>query len=294
MRRMRITDSSRPVVGVHLVVPAVRAPEVARAAEEVGADSVWVSDHLVWVDGAGQYPYSEDGTPPVPSQTPFFDPWVLLASVAAATTTIQLGTYVYVLPLRPALVTARAVATLDTLSGGRVILGAGIGWMREEFEAAGEGFDDRAQRAEEIVALLRRAWADPQVAFEGSTVRVPPVRMEPKPPQGGRLPVHFGGETSAALRRAAVLGDGWLGMPHTPATAAERVHRLRALRRASGRSEDIEISVGAPWPLTAADLGAYAAAGVDRVIVRPWERGRDWAAGIEQLGEVLATHQLRG
>src|SRR5581483_8243241 len=146
------------------------------------------------------YPYRTDGGAPVPSDVLLYDPWVLLGAVATVTTRIKLGTCVYVLPLRDPLVTARAVATLDVMSRGRAVLGAGLGWMREEFDAVGIDFRSRGERCDEIVAVLRSLWSEELTSASGRHVNFEPLHMNPKPPQGAGLPIVFGGESQAALR----------------------------------------------------------------------------------------------
>jgi len=277
-------------VGLPLTVDPPDIPELARRAESLGVESLWIFEHLIWpVEFHHRYPYTDSGVPPVPSRVPTHDAWVLLASVAAVTSTVRLGSSVYILPLRDPLVTARAVATLDVVSGGRAILGAGVGWMAEEFEIEGIDFASRGRRTDEIVAVLRSLWHDEVTEYHGEHVDLPPVYFEPKPPQGAGLPIVFGGESPPALRRAARLGDGWIGMRHTPESARERVDRLTALRADAGRSDlPFEVTIGASWPLTADDLAAFREAGVDRVSVRPWGRGVSWQEGLDVLAPLLA------
>jgi probable F420-dependent oxidoreductase len=263
-----------------------------RPLEAAGCDSVWIPEHLVWpVSIASPYPYTPDRRPPVASDVPTYDPWVLLAWIAAHTDQIKLGTSVYILPLRDPHVTARAVATLDLVSGGRVILGAGVGWMAEEFAVVGQRFSDRGARAGEIAGILRALWSDGPAAHDGRHYRFDPVHFEPKPPQGDRLPLIFGGETPAALRRATRHGDGWIGLRHTPATARAAVETLRELRRAGPRAgEPFEITVGVPHDVDLRALAGYEQAGVDRVCLRPWRTGEDPVEPLEALGRLIERH----
>jgi len=236
----RTRPYDRPQVGIWLaVVQPDNLIGFAQAAEAAGCDSLWVPEHLIWPQElTSSYPYRVDGGPPVPSDVLLYDPWVLLAATATATTRIKLGTCVYVLPLRDPLVTARAVATLDVVSGGRAILGAGLGWMREEFDAVGIDFKSRGERCDEIVPALRSLWSDELTSAEGKHINFPPLYFNPKPPQGASLPIVFGGESNAALRRAARLGDGWLGTwhdvrvhPRGHPAAGGAARRARASRR---------------------------------------------------------------
>jgi probable F420-dependent oxidoreductase len=277
-------------IGVPLTVDPRDVPDLARRAEDAGAESLWIFEHLIWpVEYRHQYPYTEDGLPPVPSRVPTYDAWVYLASVAAVTDRVRLGTSVYILPLRDPLVTGRAVATLDVVSNGRAILGAGVGWLAEEFEIEGIDFASRGRRTDEIVEVLRSLWSDDVTEYHGEHIDLPPVYFEPKPPQGRALPILFGGESAVALRRAARLGDGWIGMRHTPESARARADQLAGLRATAGRGDDpFEVTIGASWPLDAERLEAFRDAGVNRVSVRPWRRGQDWREGIDELGELLA------
>jgi len=254
--------------------------QIARRAEAAGCDSVWISDHLVWpVEVHSLYPYSPTGSAPLPPGTPFFDPWVLLAGIAAATTSIRLATGVYILPLRQHLVTARAVASLDCLSLGRVIFGVGIGWMEEEFVAADSEYRTRASRTDEIIDALRVLWGPGPASRQGQEVSFSALYTDPTPPQGADLPIYIGGESPAALRRAARVGDGWLSMRHTPASAAASIASLGELRREAGRQDrPFNVTLQAPWPCGPEIVGAFTDAGVDRLVCYPWEgAGEHWA-----------------
>lgn len=215
-------------------------PEVARAAEENGFDSVWMPEHLVLpVDIPPTYPYSDSGFPPIVSETPLYDVWVVLGAVASATSTIRLATNVYVLPLRHPFITARSVVTLDRISGGRVTLGIGVGWLEEEFEAAGASFHDRGERTNEIVTLLRRLWTEDVIESTTGFYRFPPVRFEPKPLQKPCIPIVVGGHSRAALRRAGRLGDGWVSAGGADfETLAQMISVVNDARRDAGRADE--------------------------------------------------------
>jgi probable F420-dependent oxidoreductase len=186
-------------------------PDVAALAEQYGFDSVWVPEHLVFpVDIPPAYLYSRDGFPPMRSDSPAYDPFILLATVAARTTTIRLGTNVFILPLRHPIAVARSVVTLDRVSGGRVNFGIGMGWMEEEFEVVGQDFASRGRRADEMIPLLRRLWSEDVIEHDGEQFRFQPVTFEPKPLQKSGIPIYVGGTSQAALRRAGRLGDGWM------------------------------------------------------------------------------------
>lgn len=186
-------------------------PAIAVAAEENGFESVFIPEHLVMpAELPPSYPYSDSGYSVMSTSTPLYDPWVVLASVTAVTKTIRLATNVYVVPLRHPFVTARSVITLDRLSGGRVTLGAGVGWLKEEFEAAGVPFHERGKLMDEIVPLLRRLWTDDVIEHHGKYFDFGPVKFEPKPLQKPCIPIELGGHSEAALKRAGRIGDGWM------------------------------------------------------------------------------------
>ena len=281
------------MAGLKIGVPLFRLrPEsmasVAQRAETLGFESVWNPEHLVLpLRFASPYPYAADGVPPIRPESPLLDPLICLTHIAAVTRTIRLGTNIYLLPLRHPLATARAAMTLDVLSGGRLLFGIGVGWLAEEFVAAGVDFASRGARTREYVRALRALWTEPEPEFHGRYVSFGPLRFEPKPVQKPHPPLIFGGETEAALKRAAALGDGWYGVGHTPASAAPQVKRLGALRVAAGRNQvPFEVTVShAGTTLTREDIGRYVAMGVGRVVVLPWSRGREAEAGLARLAE---------
>ncbi len=261
--------------------------EVAVAADGLGFESVWLPEHLVFpVRIEGQLVPGEEH-PPVPPTVPIFEPCSYLSYIAARTTAIRLGTFVYLLGIRHPFVGARGFATLDVVSGGRAICGVGAGWLTPEWEAVGIDPRTRGARLDEAIAVCRRLWTEPEIAHDGPHFPFEPVAFEPKPVQPGGVPIHVGGESGRALRRAAELGDGWLGMQHTPASAAERVATLRSLAGAAGRDPGaVEVTV--MGEVTGpADVEAYAAAGVDRLIVTPWRRSREAVGALEALAGAL-------
>lgn len=282
-------------IGVWLVMAPDELVDFARKAEAIGCESLWVPEHLVWpATISSPYPYSGNGAPPVTAAVPLYDPWVLLSAAASVTRTIRLGTCVYVLPLRHPLVTARAVATLDLVSGGRAILGSGLGWMAEEFAAVGVEFRTRGSRCDEIVPLLRALWSEDVVEHRGRHFTIPPVHFEPKPPQGASLPIVFGGVSEAALARAARLGDGWLGLWHDPEALLGHIARLHELLAAAGREPaGFEITVMVdPSRAEPEHLRRLGDLGVDRALVgspRLW--AHEWPAVLDRLGPVIQTQR---
>jgi probable F420-dependent oxidoreductase len=276
-------------IGVPLFMlrPQQMAP-VAQRAEQLGFESVWVAEHLVFpTQIRSRYPYSAAGVPPINPATPLLDPLLVLMQVAARTERIRLGTNVYILPLRHPLAVARMAVTLDVLSNGRLTFGVGLGWLAEEFDAVGVDFASRGARTRESVRAIRALWTEAEPSFQGRYVTFGPVKFEPKPVQQPHPPIVFGGESAAALRRAAALGDGWYGVGHTPESARGQVARLRAQLGEAGRaavSFEITVSHGGP-ELTADDVARYADAGVHRVVSLPWRRAREADEGLARLAE---------
>lgn len=263
---------------------------VVRHAEACGFSSVWLADHLLTpLDFAPDYPYNPTGRPSYSSDTPLVDILVLAGHLAAVTSTIRIGTGVYILPLRSPFVTARAVATVQDLSDGRFLFGVGTGWMREEFDAVGERFDGRGARTEEIVEILRLLWTGNPVRYDGRDYRFEPVRLAPRPVR--RIPLLFGGTTDVALDRAARLGDGWFA-PKLPLADALAVGgRLRALREKAGRADqDFQDWYRLDGPLAADTIERHRAAGVDRLVLSASAAGRreGASAGAASTDGILA------
>jgi len=182
------------------------------------------------------YPYAPDGRPDFGPSTPFPDPWVAIASLAAVTERLRFATLVSILPLHHPLAVAKAVATASRLAGGRVALGVGAGWMKEEFEVFGVDFATRGRRFDEAIAVLRAVWTGETVAFHGEHFDFPPLRVCPAP--AAAVPIWIGGASPAALRRAARLGDGWVGAGNTPDDAVALLDRIRELRVAVDRGDE--------------------------------------------------------
>jgi probable F420-dependent oxidoreductase len=245
--------------------------EAAEAADRLGFESLWLPEHLVLPIAMAGSPFAGAEHPPVPPTTQLFDPASLLSFVAARAARVRLGTYVYLLGLRHPLITARTFATLDWLSGGRAVIGAGAGWLRSEWEALGIDPSTRGARLDEAIGVCRRLWTEPTVAHDGEYFPFDEVAFEPKPVQQP-IPILVGGESAVALRRAGRLGDGWIGMGGTPDTAAAAVATIRAHRVDVGRQDaPFQVTLGGACT-SEDDVAAWEAAGVDRLIVSPWQR----------------------
>ena len=267
-------------------------PDVVQAAEELGFESVWISDHLVLPTALDQEAYP-DGKLPINPTTPIFDVMVHLAAFASTTSRLRLGTYVYQAALRHPFVVARAVATLDIVSAGRFEFGVGTGWSRAEWQAAGVPWSGRGARLDETLDVLRGLWTQPKFSHEGQNYSFPMVAFEPKPVQRPGPPVLVGGESDAALRRAVRRGDGWIGMHHTPESAQEPLARLRTELERAGRNTPVTTTVAAHPGV--ADMAGWEMSGVDRVIVAPWQRWRDALDGMARFAdEHLTQHSSPG
>ena len=267
----------------------VLAAEFARAAEAAGFESLWTVEHVVVPAGyQSSYPYDPSGRMPGKDDSPVPDPLVWLAYVAAATSTIKLGTGVLILPQRNPVVLAKELATLDVLSAGRALLGIGVGWLEEEFEAVGVPFAGRAARTDEAVAALRVLWSEERATFAGRFSNFRDCIVRPQP-VGGTIPVHVGGHSDAAARRAGRLGDGFF-----PAIGDH--DRLRHLfgvvhRAAEGAGRDpsaIELTTGgkgAIGPGALDEVAALAAMGVERVVLPGFLFWKEPAEAFARYGE---------
>ena len=210
---------------------------VAAAADTAGFATFWSGEHVVMVDeSASRYPYSDDGRIAVPAAADWIDPLIGLSFAAAATSTIRIATGVLLLPEHNPVLVAKQAATLDALSGGRLTLGVGVGWSREEFDALGVPFERRGARTKEYLEAIRTLWRDDVASFDGEFVHFDAVRVNPKPVRDRRIPIVVGGNSDAALRRVATWGDGWYGfnLPDVDAVA-DRVGFLRSLCAEHGR-----------------------------------------------------------
>ena len=271
------------------------APSLIRAvvanAERLNFSTVWAPEHVVLLDRyTSHYPYStgSNGEFLAPTDIAINYPFPTLSYAAACTSRIRLATGICLVPEHNPLVLAKTVATVDYLSGGRVILGVGIGWLAEEFQALGIPFERRANRTREYIEAMRRLWRDDHSSYRGEFVRFEDVRSYPKPVQG-KLPVWFGGESGPALRRVADYGDGWFGLNVSPEEAATKIRRIEQLLHENGRHRsDVELAVS-PYvrPITIDDLKRYRDAGADEVELVFLDVPQDERGIVQQL-ETLA------
>lgn len=258
-------------------------------AEEVGIESVWLPEHLVFTSAMSRSPYPGETHPPVPPHTPIFDAFAYLAYLAGRTERVRLGTHVYNIGLRHPFVSARAVQTLDIVSGGRAIFGVGASWLEQEWIAAQLDFATRGRRVDECIDVCRRLWTEPEVTHHGEFFSFEGAVFEPKCVQQPHPPILVGGESGAALRRAARRGDGWIGMGHTFESAAPQIQRLRELLAAEGRSESgFEFCLGGPCD-TVDDARRWEDLGVTRLVHSPWRRSREAVDATRRFADEVLT-----
>lgn len=241
---------------------------VAAAAERSGFSTLWVGEHVVMVDEPeSPYPYSDDGLIAVEADADWLDPLIALSFAAAATNRIELATGVLLLPEHNPVITAKAAASLDRMTGGRLSLGVGVGWSREEYDALGVPFEERSRRMVEYVAAMRALWRDDVASYSGEFVSFDRVRVNPKPHRRS-VPIVLGGNSDAALRRVAEWGDGWYGFNLADVEeAAYLASKLRAMCREVGRDpSDLRLAVALQDP-TPADAMRMSDAGIDELVL---------------------------
>ncbi len=263
----------------------------ARDMERLGYESLWASDHIVIPHTIrSRYPYSDTGQFPLAADATFLEPLTALAMVAGVTERVKLGTTVLVLPHRHPVLAAKMLATLDHLSGGRVILGAGVGWMREEIELLGAPFDARGAWSDEAIRIMRACWRDERTRFHGRFFSFDDIGCFPKPMRGD-IPIWMGGHSKPALRRIVALADGWHAAFPTAAGLESGLAELRAeCARQKRRFEELAITLraglairtsaggpdrkalqGTPEEIVA-DLKAFKALGVSHVLMEASHR----------------------
>jgi probable F420-dependent oxidoreductase len=268
---------------------------MAQAAERAGAASLWVSDHLLMIDApTSRYPYSPDGRQTWSNEIDYLEALTCCAYMAAVTRDCRIGTAVLVLPQRNVLELAKVLASIDRLSGGRFVLGVGVGWHSAEMQALGYDFGDRGRRLDEMLEVLSDCWTGRPAAYSGELVEVPAnVVLHPRPVQPEGPPVLVGGMSDAALRRAGRRGAGWIALASAESFDAdvlrERWLALERLRRENGRSGPCQTALKLhAAPALAGSLPELADRarhiGFDEVIIEP-----PWELGIEAAEETIAA-----
>lgn len=267
--------------------------ELCRRAEAAGFESVWGGEHVILPDAIhSRYPYTEDGKIPAEPDTPIPDPLMWLAFAAAAAPTLRLGTCILIVPQRNPLILAKELATLDQLSGGRVELGLGVGWLEEEFDALGVPWARRGARNDEYIAAMRALWSGPHAEFHGEFVNFEPATCSPRP-VNGNIPVLVGGDTDAALRRAVRIADGYFPGEGDHERLDALLGRLRDTAEKAGRdpaSIEINAMFGAQMADPLAGLEQMRSVGVDRIMVPAFFfAGPDGLDRLSEFGEKVIS-----
>ena len=232
----------------------------ARKADQLGFHSIWLYDHITFP----ATPPESYGKLPFTPETAFLDPLIMLAAIASETQRIRLGTGVLLLALRHPLHVAKSVSTLDVISGGRVILGVGLGWLAEEFQAMEIPFKERAGRVRESVEILRKIWTNGKLHYDGRYYRFPETTSYPLPLQAGGPPIWFGAAAEAALKRSAELGDGWLGVSSSLEIAGKKIKKVAEFARQAGKSNFV-VAVGASPEITREEVDQLREMGANHI-----------------------------
>jgi len=253
-----------------VAIDGTTALDICRTAEAAGFESIWGGEHVILPTTIeSKYPYTADGKIPAEPDTPIPDPLIWLAFAAAAAPTLRLGTCILIVPQRNPLVLAKELATLDQLSGGRVELGIGVGWLKEEFDALGVPWERRGARNDEYIAAMRALWAGPHAEFHGEFVDFAPVTCSPRPVQSS-IPILVGGDTEAAIQRAVRIADGYFPGEGDAGRLGELIGRVRTAADKAGR-DPLSIEINAMFGFQMADPVAgveqLAAIGVGRVMI---------------------------
>ena len=279
-------------VGVFFMLSGATPPaliaEAARAIEERGFHTIWLPEHVVLFDRyESRYPYAEDGKLGGLYQG-MIEPWTGLSFIAAHTKTIRLGTSICLVPQRNPIYTAKQVADVDYLSGGRVNFGVGVGWLREEFDALQVPWPQRGKRTSDYIKVMKALWTQEVSSYEGEFYSLPPCRQDPKPVQSPHPPIFFGGESEAALRRIAELGQGWLGAGLTPEEVPERLARLDQLLAEQGRRrDDVHIYLMPNRSPRAELFPAYEDVGVEQLVhMVPLRELDDFKSRLDRLSKM--------
>ncbi|KGI68810.1 TIGR03619 family F420-dependent LLM class oxidoreductase [Mycolicibacterium rufum] len=256
------------------------AIEIARAADELGYDGIGIPDHVVNLETlTTPYPYTKDGSRRWEAFTDWPDPWVMIGAIALVTTRLRFVTTVYLPAMRDPYSAAKSIGTAAVLAGGRLELGIGVGWCREEFELLGQRFEKRGKRTDEMLALMKALWSPGWTEFAGEFYTAPKMEMEPTPPP---IPVYVGGLSDIALRRAA-RHDGWIGDLISTEQALERIDTLRRLRAERGVDmQGFEVITPLTDAFTPEHYARAEAGGITGIITMPWMFSTGPEATLEQ------------
>jgi probable F420-dependent oxidoreductase len=260
---------------------------LAQLAEASGYESVWTFEHvIVPLDYDSKYPYNDSGKMGADPETNLIDPLIALTAIAANTKTLRLGTGVNILSQVNPLLLAKQAASLDMLSNGRFMLGVGIGWLREEFDAMGTPFERRGARFDDYVIAMRKVWSGDVVEHQSDFLNWTGFKSYPLPAQKPGVPIIMGGNKGKIFERTATLGDGWFAPASSPEELAPLLEPLKAACADAGR-DYASVELTAMWPGQGgvAAVNAFAELGVSRLVVPIMALGADPVAGIQRLGE---------
>lgn len=267
-----------------------QAVEVARIAEELGFDGVVTADHALFPrELRTPYPYAPDGRAPLDADTPYPDIWALTGAMAAVTTRLKFSCSIYVLPLRHPVDVAKSAGTLALLSGGRFLLGAGTGWMKEEFDVYGVDFRSRGRRMDECIAVMRKLWAGGWAEHHGEFFDFDAIRVSPVPP--AQVPILLGGTAPVALRRAASVGDGWIGAGNHPDEVPGVLAEFHRLREEAGRAaEPFYTLVGLSAPTDTDTLKRLGDLGMSATVSYPFRYSVGERSSLAQKRRVMEDY----
>ena len=263
--------------------------DLALRCEDMALDSLWMGEHVVLFDETeNPYPGSASGKLPVPEGGGMLDTVATFGFLAALTERLRFGTGISLISQRNPLYTAKEFATLDWLTDGRIDFGVGVGWCKEEVIASGYGWEDRGERSNEFLELLKKLWCDSPASFDGRHFQVAPCHLDPKPVQQPHIPIIVGGHSPAALTRAARYGSGWYGFQLNPEQTRPLLETLDDKLAAENRSGDDFELVITPGAIGPADVEAFAALGVDRLVLHLGsQRTEKIALRLHEVGELM-------
>ena len=267
----------------------------AQRADELGLGSLWSGDHIVLpTAGTDQYPYTADGSFPRPVSAPFLEMITVLSYVAACTKNIRIGSTVIILPYRNPVVQAKMFASLDVLTGGRVICGVGVGWLEKEFETLQVPYAERGPISDECLAVFKCLWTQDDPKFHGRFFNLEGIQFYPKPVQKPHIPIWIGGHTRRAIRRTVAYGDAWHPTRHTPDWVASHLPYLRQQAEETGRDPD-SITISLKRSLLFTDLGIPDSGGTRTggVMIGTTQQVLDDVKRCEELGIHQLTYDFR-
>jgi probable F420-dependent oxidoreductase len=277
-------------IGFHLNAGPRRWAEIAKAGEEAGFESVWLPEHLIMpVKMSGEPGSPHEGEPPIAATTPAWDPFIQIGFLAAQTSTLRFGTNVFNIGLRHPFVTARALTTADLVSAGRVEFGIGASWLGEEWQAMELDFKTRGRRVDETIEILTSLFTDEVIEHEGEFFKFQPVGFLPKPVNGS-IPFHIGGDSPAAIRRAARLGDGWIPMAQKePEGLRKNVDEILRMRADLGKEGPFEVTIGGGPSADLDSIRRWGEAGATRLLITPFSNPREGVDRLHQFGEEVIS-----